>query len=52
LNEEIEEDRSARKMDRGQLNKRKNPLVDALENLVGRKERQAGEALKMWVKLT
>jgi hypothetical protein len=52
LNEKIEEDRSARKMDRGQLNKQKNPPMDALEHLVGKKERQAGEALKTWVKLT
>jgi hypothetical protein len=29
----------------------KNPPVHALENLAGRKERQAGEARKMWVKL-
>jgi len=34
-------------MDRGQLRKQKNPPVDALDDLVGRKERQAGEALKM-----
>jgi hypothetical protein len=33
LDEEIEEDRSSRKVDRGQLKKRKNPLVDSLENL-------------------
>jgi hypothetical protein len=52
LDEEIEEDRSARKMDRGQLSKQKNPPIDALEHLVGKKERQVGEALKTWVKLT
>jgi hypothetical protein len=52
LNEKTEEDRSTRKMDRGQLNKRKNPPIDALEHLAGKKERQAGEALKTWVKLT
>jgi len=52
LDEEIKEEISARKVDRGQLNKRKNPLVDDLENLVVRKERQASEALKMWVNLT
>jgi hypothetical protein len=39
LNEEIEKDRSTRKVDRGQLSKPKNPLVDALENLTGRKKR-------------
>jgi hypothetical protein len=52
LDKEIEEDKSARKVDRGQINKRKKSPVDALENLVGRKERQASEALKTWVKLT
>jgi hypothetical protein len=52
LDEDIEDDRSRRKKDRGQLNKRKNPLLDALEHHARRKERQAGEALKTWVKLT
>jgi hypothetical protein len=52
LDEEIEDDRSARNMDRGKLRKWKNPPMDALEHLVGNKERQVGEALKMWVKLT
>jgi hypothetical protein len=50
--EEIEDDRSARKKDHGQLSKRKNPPLDSLEHCARRKERQAGEALKMWVKLT
>jgi hypothetical protein len=52
LDEDIEEDKSTKKVDRGKLNKRKKALVDSLENLVGRKERQVDEALKMWVKLT
>jgi hypothetical protein len=39
LDEEIEDGRSTRKMDCGKISKRKNPPVDALENLVGRKER-------------
>jgi hypothetical protein len=52
LDEEIKDYRSSRKMDLGQLNKRKRPPLDALENYVRRKERQAGKALKMWVKLT
>jgi hypothetical protein len=51
LNENIEEDRSTRKMDNGQLNKIKNTPMDALEHLAGKKERRAGEALKTWVKL-
>jgi hypothetical protein len=52
LDEKIEDDRSTRKMDHGQLSKWKNPPMDALEHLVGKKERQAGEAQKMRVKLT
>ena len=52
LDEEIEDDRSARKTDHGQLSKQKNPSLDALEHHVRTKERQAGEALKMWFKLT
>jgi hypothetical protein len=52
LDEEIEDDRTTRKKDRGKLNKRKNTPLDALEHRVRRKERQAGEALKMRVKLT
>jgi hypothetical protein len=31
LDEEIEDDISSRKMDRGQINKKKNPPLDALE---------------------
>jgi hypothetical protein len=52
LDKEIKDDRSARKTDHGQLNKKKNPPLDALEHRARRKERQAGEALKTWVKLT
>jgi hypothetical protein len=48
LNDKIEEDRLARNMDRGQLSKRKNPPMDALEHYAGKKEK----ALKMQVKLT
>jgi hypothetical protein len=52
LDEEIKDDRSARKMDRGQLGKRKKPPLDALEHCTRRKERHDGEALKTRVKLT
>jgi hypothetical protein len=52
LDEEIEDDRLSRKKDNGKLNKQKNPPLDALEHHVRRKERQDGEALKTWVKLT
>jgi hypothetical protein len=38
-------------MDRGKLSKKKNPPTDALEHLVGMKERWVGEALKTWVKV-
>ena len=52
LVEEIEDDRSARKKDRGQLSKQKKAPLDALEHRARRKERQVGEALKIQVKLT
>jgi len=39
LNKEIEDDRSARKMDHGKLNKRKNMSTSALEHLTKKKER-------------
>jgi hypothetical protein len=39
------------RMDHGQLSKPKKPPRDALEHLTRKKERHAGEALKMWVKL-
>jgi hypothetical protein len=52
LNDNIEEDRSTRNMDHGQLSKRKNPSTDALEHHAGKQERQAHEALKMQVELT
>jgi hypothetical protein len=52
LDENIEENRSTRKMDRVQLNKQQKPLVDALEYFVRRKKRRVGEAQKTWVKLT
>jgi hypothetical protein len=52
LNEEIEDDRSERKKDCGQLSKWKNPPLYALEHRARRKERQAGEALKIRVKST
>jgi hypothetical protein len=46
LEEKVKEDRSTRKMDRGQLSKWKNPPTDALEHLAEKKERQDGESLK------
>jgi len=52
LDEEIEDDRSTRKKDCGQLSKRKNPSLDSLEHRARRKGRQAGKALKRQVKLT
>jgi hypothetical protein len=52
LNEEIEEDRSTKKMDCVQISKQKKAPMDALEHLMGKKERQVGKALKTWVKLT
>jgi hypothetical protein len=52
LDEEIEDDISTRNMDRGQLNKYRKPPLDALEHRAKREEKQAGESLKRWVKLT
>jgi hypothetical protein len=52
LDEEIEDDGSTRKKDCGQLNKWRNPPLDTLKHRARRKERQAREALKIWVKLT
>jgi hypothetical protein len=46
LDEDIKEDRYARKRDHGQLSKRKNPPVDALDHLTGNKEIQAGKSMK------
>jgi hypothetical protein len=52
LDEEIKDERSARKKDRGQLSNWKNPPSDALEHHMRRKERHVGKALKTQVKLT
>jgi hypothetical protein len=52
LDEDIEDDRIERKKDLGQLSKKKKPSLNSLEHHVRRMERQAGEALKTWVKLT
>jgi hypothetical protein len=45
-------ERSTRKTDHEQLSKQKKPSFDALEHRTRRKEGQASEAMKMWVKLT
>jgi transposase InsO family protein len=52
MDEEIEDDRSARKKVHGQLNKRKKPSLHSLEHRVRRRERQVGEAIKTRVKMT
>jgi hypothetical protein len=52
LEEKIKEDKASKKMDRGQLNKRKKTPTDTLEHLVEKKEEQAHEALKTQVKWT
>jgi hypothetical protein len=39
LDEEIRDDRSARKKDSGQLSKQTNPSLDALEHRMMKKER-------------
>jgi hypothetical protein len=50
LEKEIEDEKSGRKTDYGQLGKRENLPLNSLEHHVRRKERQVGEALKMRVK--
>jgi hypothetical protein len=52
LDEKIRDERSERKKYRGQLNKQRNPSLDALEHHEMKKERQVGEARKKRVKLT
>jgi hypothetical protein len=52
LEEKIEKDKVVRKMDHGKLSKWKKKSMSALEHLAENKKRQAGEALKVWVKLT
>jgi hypothetical protein len=52
LKEKIKEDKASKKIDCGQLNKRKKILMGALEHLAEKKEEQVGEALKMWVMWT
>jgi hypothetical protein len=47
LNEEIEDDKSSRKIDCGQLNKRNNMSMSAFEHLMEKMERQDGEALEV-----
>jgi hypothetical protein len=47
LEEKIKEDKSTKKMDLGQLNKRKNTPTDSLEHLTENKEEQASKALKI-----
>jgi hypothetical protein len=42
---------SSKENDHGQINKHKKTPMSSLEHLAENKERQAGEALKAWVKL-
>ena len=52
MEENIKEDKVSKKRDHGQLSKRKNTSTSALDNLMEKKERQVGEALKTQIKLT
>jgi hypothetical protein len=52
LKEKVKEDKAAKKMDRGQLNKQKKTPTGALEHFAEKKEKQVGEALKTWVMWT
>jgi len=50
LEEKIKEEKTLKKMDRGQLSKRKNTSMDALEHLMENNEGHVVKALKTWVK--
>jgi flagellar biosynthesis/type III secretory pathway M-ring protein FliF/YscJ len=52
LKEKIKEDKATKKIDHGQVSKRKKTLMGALEHLAEKKEEQVGEVLKMWVMWT
>jgi hypothetical protein len=52
LEENIEEDKTTKKRDCGQLSKRKNISMSALEHHAEKEEGYASEALKERVKLT
>ena len=52
MEENIEEDKATRKVDHGQISKRKKTSMSALDHLVEKKERQVGESLKAQVKWT
>jgi hypothetical protein len=52
LKEKINEDKATKKMDRGQLDKRKETPTNSLEHFTESKEKQVGKTLKMRVKWT
>jgi hypothetical protein len=52
LEEKIEEDKATRKMDHGQVNKRKKTSMGSLEHLAEKKEGHGGKVLKMRVMWT
>jgi hypothetical protein len=52
LKEKIKEDKEAKKIDHGQVNKQKKTLMGALEHLMEKKEEQVSEVLKMRVMWT
>jgi hypothetical protein len=46
LKEKIKEDKETKKIDRGQVSKRKKTLMGALEHLMEKKEEQVAKSLK------
>jgi hypothetical protein len=52
LKEKIKEDREARKMNHGQVSKRRKTLIGSLDHLVEKKEGHVGEVLKVRVMWT
>jgi hypothetical protein len=52
VKEKIKEDKETKRIDHGQVNKRKRTPVGSLEHLAENKEEQVGEVLKkrvMWI---
>jgi hypothetical protein len=52
LKSNIKEDKATRKIDHGNVSKRKKTLIGALDHLMEKKEQQVSEVLKMWVMRT
>jgi len=50
LKDKIKEDKAVKKIDHGQVSKRKKTPTSALEHLAEKQEERVGESLKTWIK--